>query len=394
MDFIKRTWAEINLNALDHNLAYIKEMAAPGSRILGIVKADAYGHGDIFISKYLEDAGVDWFGVSNIEEGFCVRESGAKKPILILGYTPVECAGALARENMTQAFISLEYCRLLQAEAEKQGVVVEGHIKVDTGMTRVGFQADEKNFENSLESILEVGRMPNLKITGIFTHFSSADGTKGENYEYLEMQYSRFQKMIQALEKAGMDVGIRHCANSVTTVAYPEKHLDMCRPGVIIYGLSPADALSPSLHFEPVMTLKTVVALVKEIEKGCQVGYSRTYTAPERRKIATVPIGFADGFSRFLSNNARMIVNGEYAPVVGNVCMDQVMIDVTDIPDVKIGDEVVVFGRQGDKFIPVEEVAERTGTIHYEIICAVSKRVPRVYVKDGKMVAIKNYLVK
>ncbi len=393
MDFIKRTWAEIDLDALDYNIKNIRSKMKDGEKIMGIVKADCYGHGDGFISRKLEAAGFDWFGVSNIEEGMSLRTEGITKPILVLGYTPVDCANLMAEHKITQALIGMEYCEALQAEAAKAGVVVDGHIKLDTGMTRVGFQTDDENFEESLKEIIAVSKMPNIHITGIFTHHAVADAYKGDNPSFTDMQFTRFMKMIDALKAEGVDVGLRHCANSATIISYPEKHLDMCRSGIITYGMLPSDECEGRIDLKPLMTLKTSIGLVKKVKAGSQLSYGRTYTAETDRVIATVPIGYADGYNRNLSNQARMLVHGQFVPVVGRVCMDQTMIDVTDVPDVKMGDEVVVFGKQGDNVLPIEELAEKLHTINYELTCVVTKRVPRVYLQDGKIVGVVDHVL-
>lgn len=234
MDFIRRTWAEIDLDALDYNIKSIKAKMKDGQKVMGIVKADCYGHGDGFIARKLEAAGFDWFGVSNIEEGMSLRTEGITKPILILGYTPVDCANILAEQKITQALIGMEYCKALQEAAEKAGVVVDGHIKLDTGMTRVGFQTDDENFEESLKEIIEVSKMPNIHITGIFTHHAVADAYQGDNPAFTDMQFHRFMKMTDALKEAGVDIGLRHCANSATIISYPE-NIWICAVPVLLH---------------------------------------------------------------------------------------------------------------------------------------------------------------
>ncbi|WP_313525743.1 alanine racemase [Anaerotignum sp.] len=393
MDFIRRTWAEIDMDALAYNINSIKSKLAEGEKVMGIVKADAYGHGDGFVSRALQDAGFDWFGVSNIEEGMSLRNEGIEKPILILGYTPVETAKLMDEYKLTQALVGMDYAKALQAEAEKAGVVIDAHVKLDTGMTRVGFQTDEENFEESLKELIEVSKMPNIHITGIFTHHAVADAYQGDNPKFTEMQFTRFNKMVNALKDAGVDVGICHCANSATTIAYPEKHLGMCRSGIITYGMLPSGECNGMIDIKPLMTLKTTIGLIKHVKAGSQLSYGRTYTADTDRVIATIPIGYADGYSRALSNKARMLVNGHFAPVVGRVCMDQIMLDVTGIPDVKMGDEVVVFGHQKDQILPIEELAEILGTINYELTCVITKRVPRVFLKDGNVIGVVDHIL-
>ncbi len=393
MDFIRRTWAEIDLDALDYNMKNIRAKMKDGQKVMGVVKADAYGHGDGFISRKLQDAGFDWFGVSNIEEGMSLRTEGITKPILVLGYTPVNCVKIMAEQKITQALIGKEYCDALQMEAEKAGVVVEGHIKLDTGMTRVGFQTDEENFETSLKDIIAVSKMPNIRITGIFTHHAVADAYQEDNPAYTDMQFTHFTKMIDALQAEHVDVGLRHCANSATILSYPEKHMDLCRCGIITYGMLPSDECEGRIDLKPLMTLKTTIGLVKKVKAGTQLSYGRTYTTPTDRVLATVPIGYADGYNRNLSNQAKMLVHGKLVPVVGRVCMDQTILDVTDVPDIKMGDEVVVFGREGDVVLPVEDLAAQLHTINYELTCMITKRVPRVYMQGGKIVGIVNHVL-
>lgn len=393
MDFVKRTWAEIDLDALEYNIKNIKASLKGEQILMGVVKADAYGHGDGMIAKKLAQNGFSWFGVSNIEEGISLRRQGITQPILVLGYTPAECAKMLFDEKITQAILSLEYAEALNAEAEKAGVVIEGHIKLDTGMTRVGFQCDEENFEASLENIYKVFSFKNIAVKGTFTHHAVADTYSGDCPQFTQMQFDRFQKMIKACQQKGLDMGICHCANSATTIGHAEKQLDMVRSGIITYGLLPSEECVGKIDLKPLMTLKTSIALVKKVKAGSQISYGRTYTAQTDRIIATVPIGYADGYNRNLSNKARMLVKGKFAPVVGRVCMDQTMIDVTDIPDVKMGDEVVVFGKQGDAVLPVEELAGILNTINYEIPCVITKRVPRIYYQGGKVVGVVNHVM-
>ncbi len=393
MDFIRRTWAEIDLDALAYNMQQIRSKMNPDTKVMGVAKADCYGHGDGFIARKLQEAGFDWFGVASLEEGISLRNQRIEKPILVLGFTPIQYTDILAKYHITQALMGMDYAQRLQAAAEELGVCIDCHVKLDTGMSRVGFQTDDENFAQSLQEIIAVSKMKNLHITGIFTHYAVADAYTGDNPAFTEMQFTRFTKMIDALQKAGVDVGLRHCANSATIMTYPEKHLDMCRAGVITYGMMPSDECQEKIDIKPLMTLKTTIGLVKKVKAGSQLSYGRTYTAQTDRIIATVPIGYADGYARVLSNQSRMLVHGKFAPVVGRICMDQTMLDVTDIPDVKMGDEVVVFGKQENAVLPVEELAEKLHTINYEVTCMVSKRVPRIYMQGGEIVGMVNHLL-
>lgn len=393
MDFIRRTWAEIDLDALDYNINSIKGKLGSNEKVMGVVKADAYGHGDGFVSRRLQEAGFDWFGVSNIEEAISLRNEGIVKPILILGYTPVETVKLMDQYQLTQAIIGMDFAVALQAEAEKAGVVIDVKVKLDTGMTRVGFQTDEDNFDQTVTDIIAVSKMKNLNIVGIFTHHAVADAYQGDHPAFTQMQFTRFNKTVDTLKGAGVELGLCHCANSATTIAYPEKHLSMCRAGIITYGMLPSGECKGMIDVKPLMTLKTSIGLVKRVKTGAQLSYGRLYTAESDRIIATVPIGYADGYSRALTGKARMLVNGQFAPVVGRICMDQLMLDVTDIPDVKMGDEVVIFGKQGDQVLPIEELASALDTINYELTCVVTKRVPRVYLQGGEVVGVVDHVL-
>lgn len=392
-DYLRRTWAEIDLDALSYNVEQIQKRLAPGCGMLGVVKADAYGHGAQQVAGVLAQHGTAWFGVSNIEEGVALRNSGFAQPVLIFGTTPPELAGELAQQRITQAVYSLEYARALQQKAEAAGAVVDCHIKLDTGMTRLGFLCDDGQFERSMAEIEEIAGFANLRLGGAFTHFASADDYEGDAPDYTRMQFDRFQRAVAHLRARGLALPVRHCANSAAVISYPEMHLELARPGIILYGIDPSDQCAGRLDYRPVMSLKSTVASIKRIGRGTQVSYGRTYRAPRDIDVAVVPIGYADGYSRALSGRGRMLVGGRYAPVVGRVCMDQLMIDVTGIPDVKRGDEVVAFGRQGGNAITAAELAEQIGTIPYEVTCLISKRVPRVYLRGGRAVEVVNHIL-
>ncbi len=393
MDFIKRTWAEIDLNALESNINHIKEKISGGAKLMGVVKGDGYGHGDIVAAKMYEKLGACSLAVASLTEAIGLRREGLTKPILILGFTSPEYVPLLLEHRITQTIVGMEHAKHLQDAAEKCGAVLQCNIALDTGMSRIGFSTMDEDFEESKAQILEVSKMPNLKITGTFTHFAVSDTYIDDNTEFTKKQFARFCRMTDALTEAGMDVGLRHCANSAAIISYPEMHLDMCRAGVITYGIIPSPECVGKIELEHIMTLKTMVGLVKHIKAGAQVSYGRTFTAEKDMTIAVVPIGYTDGYFRNLSNQGRMLVHGQYAPVIGRVCMDQCMLDVTGIADVKEGDEVVVFGHQGDGFIPAEESAELLGTIAHEVTNVVGKRVPRVFMKDGKVLGVVDYIL-
>ena len=390
VDFLRRSWAVVNLDHVAHNIRAIRAKLNPGCLIMGVVKADAYGHGDKFIADELIKLGVNWFAVSNINEAMSLRNQGIYHPILILGMTPPTCAKQLCEYNITQTVFSTDYAQELQAEAEKQGVTVQAHIKVDSGMGRIGF--DGSNLEQAVEEIKTACQLPNLHCDGIFTHFSSSDEYNATSIEYTKLQFERFQSLYLRLEEEGIRFSLHHCCNSGGIVNYPEYHLDMVRAGILMYGLFPDRACAGKLDLQPAMELKSVVSMVKKVKAGSKISYGRTFTTPRDMVLATVPIGYADGFHRSLSNRGKMLVAGKYAKIVGRVCMDQLMLDVTDIPEAHAGMEVTIVGQDGRNFISMEEMARLSDTVNYEVMCIIGKRVPRVYVQGGQNVGSVDYI--
>ena len=388
-DYLRRTYAQIDLDHLAENVTNIRKRLSPGCRMMGVVKADAYGHGDAAVAAELSALFVDWFGVSNIEEALSLRRAGIRQPILIFGYTPPEFASTLARYAITQTVYARDYAEGLSHACVEQGVSADIHIKVDTGMSRIGFRAVDAEEIDEMEAVTA---LPGLCMKGIFTHFAVADSLTAADVAFTRAQYRRFIEVIEQLEGRGIDVGLRHCCNSAGILCYPEYHLDMVRAGVILYGIPPSGALEGRMPLAPVMSLESVASLVKEIERGDGVSYGLTYHAPDSRTIATLAVGYADGYSRLLSRRARVLIRGRYAPVVGTVCMDQMMVDVTGIEGVKQGDEATLFGGDGDRVIPATEIAELCGTIPYETVCLVGRRVPRVYIREGKEVGVADYI--
>ena len=304
---------------------------------------------------------------------------------MILGYTPVSEAENLAEYDISQAVFSLEYAKELSEKCVEEDCICKMHIKVDSGMSRIGFMCQEfPRDEYSIEEICEACCLPNLEVEGLFTHFCVSD-EDAEGREFTNKQYENFIHVRDSLRKRGVDISVVHCSNSGAIEDYPETCCDMVRAGIILYGLAPSSKLADRLDLVPAMTLKTVVAFVKEVQKGATISYGRTFTADRKMKIATVPIGYADGFIRQNAKDGYMTVNGKKAKIVGRICMDQTMLDVTDIEDVKTGDEVVVFGTGENGEPTADSLAENTGTINYETVCLVGKRVPRIYIKDGKI---------
>lgn len=395
MEFLKRTWAEVDLDDLTYNMKEIFKKINGKQMIMSVVKCDAYGHGDGFVSRKLQELGVDWFGVSSINEAISLRKEGIIKPILILGYTPKEACYLLKKYNIAQCVMSLEYGKILDDCCEEFQFVLDVHIKIDTGMGRLGFQGDNENLKQSINEIEEISNMKNINITGIFTHNAVADSYSNEEIEFTKEQLNTFKNIISKLKNKGINTGISHYANSASIIndeiSQVEKEFKMCRAGIITYGMSPSKDCSSNenmISLKPIMTLKTTIGFIKKIKAGTKISYGLTYTAPEDLIVATVPIGYGDGYNRQLSNKSYMLVKGEIAPVVGRVCMDQVVIDITDIDKVSLGDEVVVFGNQKGVELPIEYIADLVDTINYEITCAITKRVPRVYIENNTVIGI------
>ncbi len=387
----ERTWAEIDLDAIRHNYQTIRGSLPAGVKLCCVVKANAYGHGASKLAPLYEEMGADWFAVSNIEEAMQLRRAGVTRPVLILGYTHESCASILAEDNFSQCVYSAEYGRLLSAAATKQGVTVKVHIKLDTGMGRLGFQVPGEG-EDSVAGAAAVCRLPGLAPEGVFTHFASADeGGAGDDFSNRQMDL--FVSAVNQLKAAGITFAIRHCANSAALSDHPECRMDMVRAGIVLYGLQPSGDLRQPLPLTPAMSLKTVVSHVKTVDPGATVSYGRTFTADREMRVATVPIGYADGFWRQNAGaGVTLTVRGQQAPILGRVCMDQLMLDVTHIPDVAIGDTVTVFG--DTPAMTAEQVAAANGTIGYEVVCGVGERVPRLYVQEGQLVAVLDNLMR
>ncbi len=398
-EIIRRTWAEVDLDAVGHNFRVVRAAANPGAMVCCVVKADAYGHGAVRMAREYESLGADWFAVSNLEEALQLRLEGIKRPILILGFTPAEEAGTLAKYRISQCVYSTEYANALSRCAVEKGVTVKIHVKIDTGMSRLGFYFQDINRdEAAVEEVKAACTLPGLYPEGIFTHFAVSDGgTSGDAFTM--KQFGCLKEMIEALLREGVSFDVRHCANSAALFDYPLSHLDMIRAGIVIYGLSPSGDLRARPDLRPVLSLKSVVSHVKTVKPGSTVSYGRIFTAREERKVVTVPVGYADGYPRRLSpggeeQGACVLLHGKRCPILGRICMDQLMADATGVEDVNIGDTVTLIGRDGGEEITADELARLEGTIHYEVVCSLSKRVPRVYLKDGKIDSIYNQLLR
>ncbi len=389
--YFRRTWVEIDLDALKHNYEEISSKLSPNCDIIAVVKADAYGHGFEISVREFSACGCKRFAVSNLEEALQVRELSPDCSILILGYTPPEYAETLAVNNISQAVFNSEYAARLSDEAKKKGIQVTVHIKADTGMSRLGFVFHDSTEDvATVDEIAAVCRMEGLYAEGIFTHFASADDESGELFT--RIQYDLFMTLIGCLEFEGITFPLRHCCNSAATAIYPEMHLDAVRPGIILYGLLPSPMLKGRINLLPAMKMKTVVSMVKTIPAGTPVSYGRTFTSDKDIKIATVPVGYADGYPRSLSGKAKMKIGDKLVPVIGRICMDQCMLDVSEIENISEGVSVTIFDTDPASPLSVDSIAAITGTINYELVCNVNKRVPRVYRRHRDIEAITDYM--
>ncbi len=387
---LKRTWAEINLDHLEYNVSCLRGCLSADINLMAIVKADAYGHGDRAIAAELCRLGIRFFGVSNLEEALSLRNAGAEGEILILGVTPAEYADVLAKYQISQSVFCTEYAERLSQAAEAAGVTVKCHLKIDTGMGRIGFV--NQLHADALQEILSVCRLKGLSFEGIFSHFSVADELSEEALAYTDAQQGFFNDLTEKLLQSGLHFRYIHLQNSAGIMRHPDPICNLARMGIAMYGLAPAEDFQSLLPLKPLMELKTIVTMVKEVPPGRSISYGRSFVTERPMRIATVPIGYADGYHRALSGKGRMLLHGKSAAILGKICMDQLMLDVTDIPQAKAGDVVTVFGHSEDSFLSVDEVAALANTISYEIICDISKRVPRVYLRDGKTVEVVDYL--
>ena len=376
---LRRTWAEIDLDALEHNYRRARTLTGSGVRYLGVVKADAYGHGAVQIGRKLESLGADYLAVSSLDEARELRHGGITMPVLILGHTPPDMVPELIRYHITQAVSALAKAEEYSAAAAACGGTLRVHIKVDTGMSRLGFLVRGSHFEGGVVSIAAACALPGLDPEGIFTHFAVADEDGEEDEAYTREQFGLFTAVIDALAQRGRTFAIRHCANSGALARYPEMYLDMVRPGIALYG---AGADAQRLDLRPVMSLKTCISTIKVFDPDTTVSYGRTFRTTERTRMGVLPIGYADGFFRGLSNRASVLTDQGPAPIRGRICMDMCMVDLTELPDVHVGDAVEIFGQRQR----VDDLASILGTIPYELTCAVSKRVPRLYLEGGAVV--------
>ncbi|MBQ5321716.1 MAG: alanine racemase [Oscillospiraceae bacterium] len=364
-----KTYALINLNNLKYNYERIKE-AVGEKEIACVVKADAYGHGDKVVAPFLEKLGVRFFCVSCVKEALSLRKAGVKGEILILGYTDGEDAKILSENNISQAVYSEEFAKMLSENAEKQGVSVRVHIVIDTGMGRIGFTSSPEEIKKSVD-------LEGLLVEGVFTHYSSADMFDEESVKYTEMQEKLFKDKVEGLKNLGFNFTYIHSCNSAGALKKPNGFTNLCRIGIILYGLMPSDE-SYDIDLKPVLSFRSVVSMVKKLPKDSFISYGRKYKTEKETYVATVPVGYADGYRRSLEGR-DVLIGGKRCPVIGRVCMDQIMVDITAVENVKMGDEVILIGEE----ISADEIARACGTINYEIVCTIGKRVPRKYIPEN-----------
>ncbi len=383
----RSVWLEIDLDNITENYKNIRKIVDEKSMIMAVIKANAYGHGSVEVAKQLKKNGVDRISVSIIAEAIELRKAGIEGPIQILNYTPKEQFGLVLDYDLVPGLYTLNDAKALSTEAVARGKIAKIHIKVDTGMGRIGFIPNDK----SIEDIVQVSKLPNIEIEGIFTHFARSDELdKGPSRK----QYEKFQWVVRKLEDCGINIKLKHVSNSGAIIDMPEYNLDMVRPGIILYGYYPSNEVRKNnLKLKPAMALKGKISNIKTVAEGTGIGYGHRFITSRQSIIATVPIGYADGYSRILSGKSHVFVKDKRVPIVGSICMDQIMIDVTDVEGIQHGDEIVLFGYDNPLYPAVEELAGLLGTINYEFICMMGRRIPRVYISKGKIIGIKDYLI-
>ncbi len=373
-----RTWVEIDLDALEYNVKCVRALLPENKKLIAVIKANAYGHGAVKVAHFLKDK-VDLFAVAATDEALELRKSGIDIPILILGHIPFADYPLIVKYKLIPAICDVNEAELLRQAAENAGTTADFHIAVDTGMSRIGFDVSDK----SVEEIEAIAQTPNIKLRGIFSHFAMADSV---DKSYTQKQMAEFDSFLNKLREKGIDTGLAHFYNSAAIADLGDKY-DMVRQGIILYGLNPSDEVeyknipAPA----PVMSMRTHIVQVKTLPANTSVSYGCTYKTKAPTVVATLCAGYADGVPRLLSNNGEVIVNGKKAPIIGRVCMDQFMVDVTDVADVKAGDTATIFGRDGEEYISVDSIAQKLSTINYEIVCGINSRVTRVYIKNGKI---------
>ena len=371
---IRPAWVEVNLNNFDYNIKQIKAKAA-GRELIGVIKADAYGHGSVKCAEVLRENGVKTFAIATLQEAITLREAGAKEEIIMLGLTPDMYADTIVDYDITPVVCDSANARAISDAAAAKGKTVSGLIAVDTGMGRIGYLADDTAY--AIEDVKKIEALSNFKIKGLFSHMATAD-----DKTYSKEQEAKYNAFYEALTKAGIKLPFRTFANGASIMEIPSVYFDAVRPGIILYGCYPSDEVDfDQLSIKPVMSVKANIVHLKDVPENFSVGYGRKYISTKPARIATLALGYADGYPRPYSPNAKVIVNGVVCPVAGNICMDQCMVDVSAVPNVKVGDEVIVMGSDGVNSVTADDIAKATGTISYEICCAFGQRLPKIYVR-------------
>ncbi|MDI6600332.1 MAG: alanine racemase [Thermoanaerobacteraceae bacterium] len=382
---IRPTYVEIDLDAYHSNIKNIKEWVKD-AEVCAVIKANAYGHGSCELAPVALEAGATRLAVAFLDEALELRSAGINAPILILGYTPLEQIEKAVKDDITLTVFDYDTALKLNEVASSLNKMAKIHVKLDTGMGRLGYT----NRDKAISDIEKMSLLKNIEIEGLFTHFAVADI---EDKSYTNQQFERYMEVVDGLKKRGIEIPVKHVSNSAAILDLPDMRLDMVRAGIMTYGYYPSDEVKHTVDIIPVMSLKTTVSFVKRVPAGSSISYGRTFTTQRESVIATIPVGYADGYVRLRSGKAKVIVNGEIADVVGRICMDQCMVDVTDINDVRVGDEVILMGASNGKKIDADDIANDIGTISYEILCGISRRVPRIYIKGGKVIKVTNYLL-
>lgn len=380
MKTYSRVYARIDLDAIASNMDRMKQNLNPNTKIMAVIKADGYGHGAVQIAQMLENVDYIWgFAVATLDEAVVLRSEGIQKPILVLGCVFPDQYMEMLKYDIRMNVYTEEMAESISQMAAMEGMTAYMHIKLDTGMTRLGFETSEE----SVEAIARIAGMKHVCMEGIFTHFAKADE---EDKAFTKKQIEDFVWMSEKLKEKNVKFQYEHCANSAAIIDVPEANFDLVRAGISTYGLYPSEEVcKANVNLKPALALKSHVAFVKEIEAGIPISYGGTYVSERNMKIATIPVGYADGYPRNLSNVGYVLIRGKKAPIVGRVCMDQFMVDVTDIDGVSFGDNVTLIGKDGNETITVEELSELSGRFNYEFICDLGKRIPRVFVKNGKV---------
>ena len=387
LDETRQVWAEINLDNLAHNIKEVRENTKKDTLVTAVIKANGYGHGSVEIARVFLENGADRLAVAILDEAIELRKANVQETLMILGYTPPVQYENLFKYNLIQTIFNYEDAKSLSDKGQELDKIATIHIKIDSGMGRLGFLPNEK----SIDEIIKIWNLPNLHVEGIYTHFSNADETDKSN---VNDQYKKYIEFVNILEEKGVNIKIKHVSNSASIIDLPDFNLNMVRAGIMLYGLYPSNEVNKEIiKLKPAMTFKTKIANLKTVEKDVGISYGQIFRTDKTSKIATIPLGYADGFSRNLTGKVEVCIGNQRAKVVGKICMDQCMVDVSHLENVKIGDEVVIFGYGNDGYPHADEIAEKIGTINYEIVCMVGRRVPRVYMSNEEIIGIKSYLL-